>query len=233
MDSEILFIGHRGCAGQFPENTLAAFRRAGRHLPALEVDVQRCGSGELIAFHDETLDRLTGGSGAVAGTPWERIADLEVLDSGESIPRFDSVLDAWPSGVTMNLDIHDATVVREALHRIRMAGFSERVILSSTDPEALERAGEWRSGTDAVDVALGYSFRDDIAAGITTAAGLDCTFVHVPTEMCTGTSIVERAHGAGMAVDAWTVRTHEAAERAATCGVDAMTVDRWEFRTVA
>jgi len=46
-------IGHRGCADVYPENTVRAVTRAANFLDAVEVDVRRCGSGELVVFHDE------------------------------------------------------------------------------------------------------------------------------------------------------------------------------------
>lgn len=233
MGSDILFIGHRGCAGQYPENTVWAFRRAGEQLPAVEVDIQRCGSGELVAFHDETLERLTGGSGAVSETPWEKIAELDVLNSGEPIPQFESVVKNWPTGVTMNLDIHDPTIVRDALESIRTSDFNEHIILSSTEPDVLERAREWRSHLKTVTkVSLGYSFRTDIVLGIDTATEHDCTFIHVPAQWCRTSDIVDRAHDVGLAVDAWTIRDHDEAKQTASCNVDAMTVDQWELSDI-
>ena len=234
MSPGILFIGHRGCAGQYPENTVLAFRRAGEQLPAVEVDIQRCGSGELVAFHDETLERLTEGSGAVSETSWELISELDVLNSGEPIPRFEHVLRNWPTGVTMNLDIHDPTIVRDALESMRISDFNEHVILSSTEPNVLEHAREWRSHLKTVTkVSLGYSFHTDISSSIDTATEHDCTFIHVPGQWCRTSDVVDRAHDAGLAVDAWTIRDRGEATQTASCNVDAMTVDRWEFSDIA
>ena len=53
-------IAHRGASGTTPENTLTAIQR-GVEIGAdfVEVDVQRSADGELILFHDPTLERTT------------------------------------------------------------------------------------------------------------------------------------------------------------------------------
>src|SRR6056297_246672 len=106
-------IGHRGCAAQCPENTVRAVKRAAQYLDAIEVDVRRCGSGELVVFHDETVDRLTDESGPIADLSWTELRNLDVLDSGESIPTLDHVLDAFPQGVRAQLELKDTGIAAD------------------------------------------------------------------------------------------------------------------------
>ena len=55
---------HRGLWGEgIPENSLAAFRRAAEHGFAIELDVQLSRDGEVMVFHDYTLDRVCGKAG--------------------------------------------------------------------------------------------------------------------------------------------------------------------------
>ena len=59
-----LVIGHRGAAGEAPENTLAGLRRA--HAVGckwVEFDVRMTADGELILLHDDRLERTTDGRG--------------------------------------------------------------------------------------------------------------------------------------------------------------------------
>jgi glycerophosphoryl diester phosphodiesterase len=57
-------IGHRGAAGYITENTIPSFEKAlEMNVNAIELDVHICASGELVVFHDFTLDRLTNGTG--------------------------------------------------------------------------------------------------------------------------------------------------------------------------
>jgi glycerophosphoryl diester phosphodiesterase len=73
-------IGHRGAAGEAPENTLASIRKA-RELGAtwIEFDVKLTKDGHPILFHDDCLERTTDGRGAVAATT---LAEIRRLDAG-------------------------------------------------------------------------------------------------------------------------------------------------------
>ena len=61
----MIIIGHRGASGNFPENTLAAFRQAATlGCPWVELDVHLL-EGELVVIHDDQLDRTTTGRGSL------------------------------------------------------------------------------------------------------------------------------------------------------------------------
>src|SRR5215213_6739548 len=62
-----LTIGHRGAAALCPENTLPSFQTArDQGADMVELDVQQSTDGELIVFHDETLERLCNEPAALA-----------------------------------------------------------------------------------------------------------------------------------------------------------------------
>src|SRR5271170_3226179 len=74
-----LNIAHRGGAGLWPENTLAAFSRAVRMgADGAELDVQLTREGEVVVFHDHRLkaDLCRDASGHWLGAPGPRILDL-------------------------------------------------------------------------------------------------------------------------------------------------------------
>ncbi|MCY2962026.1 MAG: glycerophosphodiester phosphodiesterase family protein [Planctomycetota bacterium] len=74
-------VAHRGYAARYPENTLAALEAAidagARHV---EVDVQLSADGFPVLFHDRTLDRMCGTSGAVHQ---KSLSELRALSCGE------------------------------------------------------------------------------------------------------------------------------------------------------
>ncbi len=98
-------MGHRGTAGHEPENTPRSFKRA-MELGAdmVELDVQLCGSGELMVIHDDTVDRTTDGSGAVGELS---ITELRGLDAGlgEGIPTLDEVIDLLGGRIGINIEL--------------------------------------------------------------------------------------------------------------------------------
>ena len=104
-------LGHRGASSDAPENTLAAFLLALQQgADGVELDARLCHSGEVVVFHDERLERLTGGRGRVADTSWDELSQLEVR-SGKSgvaparIPLLLEVLEALPRTAFVNVEL--------------------------------------------------------------------------------------------------------------------------------
>src|SRR5262245_55309231 len=61
-----LAIGHRGCAGEVPENTLASFARAiADGAVVIETDVHLTRDGVPVLAHDPDVARVSDGRGAV------------------------------------------------------------------------------------------------------------------------------------------------------------------------
>src|SRR6516162_8592208 len=82
------WIGHRGGAALKPENTLAAFEDSiARGADAVELDVQLSRDGEVVVYHDFTLnaDASRDANGNWLAKPAPRIADL----SGAELRSFD------------------------------------------------------------------------------------------------------------------------------------------------
>src|SRR6267378_6141215 len=75
-----LNIGHRGAAGEAPENTFAAFDLALRQgADGIEFDVHLSADGVPVVIHDARLERTTSGSGRVGK---HTLASLRRLDAG-------------------------------------------------------------------------------------------------------------------------------------------------------
>jgi glycerophosphoryl diester phosphodiesterase len=216
-------IGHRGCAMQYPENTVTAVSSAAEYVDAIEIDVRRCSTGELVVFHDETIDRVTDGSGYVSELPWHRLREYEVLDSGETVPRLSDVLAAVPADVELQIELKEAGLaddVREAV-----ADTDHDVTVSSFLPAAIEEVNDLAWG-----VPTGYLFESNPSAGLETALDLSCDAVHPHYDLCLDSGVVDAAHGAGLHVVAWkAARTSEEVRALAAVGVDGVTADRWDI----
>lgn len=216
-------IGHRGCAMQYPENTVTAVTRAAEYVDAVEVDVRRCATGELVVFHDETVDRLTDSSGQVGDLPWDHLADLEIEDSGETIPRLSSVVDAIPDSVSLQVELKETGLGSDVRDQVVDSGHD--VLISSFEPAAIEEVID--SGWA---VPTGYLFDSDPDERLGTALDLGCAAVHPHYDLCLSTDIVDTAHEAGLKVIAWkAARTPEEVKRLRSIGVDGVTADRWDI----
>jgi glycerophosphoryl diester phosphodiesterase len=89
-------IAHRGLHDRTAariENAPSAALAAIRHGFAIECDVQLTADGDAVVFHDFTLDRLTGTSGAVADRRASELTETTLRDSSDRIPTLAALLD--------------------------------------------------------------------------------------------------------------------------------------------
>lgn len=99
-------IGHRGAKGHIAENTLESVQKAldlGVH--GVELDIHLCASGELVVFHDFTLDRMTNGTGEISKYTLSELKKLKV--AGEfTIPTLHEVMELVnDTGLLMNFEL--------------------------------------------------------------------------------------------------------------------------------
>lgn len=125
-------IGHRGCAGLEPENTLRAFRRAAvLGCDAVELDVRLSRDGALVVIHDETVERTTGGRGRVCDLT---VAELSRLDAGagERIPTLEQVLMCTElDGLLVQIELKGAGTEEPAASLVRRMGMTKRTRFTS------------------------------------------------------------------------------------------------------
>lgn len=107
-----MIIGHRGAAGEAPENTIASFLLAvQRGAHAVELDVNLSKDGEIIVFHDETLDRTTTGKGYIHELTWNEIKKYDAgiwfheRFEGETVPSLEEVFSKLPASTIINIEL--------------------------------------------------------------------------------------------------------------------------------
>lgn len=210
---------HRAFGDQYPENTVCAAHEAARFADAVEVDVRRSGSGELVASHWDHVGLVTDGEGEVDQLPSAELASLDVEGSDCGIPRLAEVLDAVPPDVGVQLDLKERGVAADAVEAARRV--DNDVVVSSLHPDPL-----WR--TRMVDESLPLAFNFDVRpdANFDTALALDCEAVVPHWTLCLATDVVERAHAAGMEVHAWPVASRTLAWALVRAGVDGLVMTR-------
>lgn len=88
-------FAHRGlhdAGAGIPENSLAAFDRAIAAGHGIELDVQLTIDGDVVVFHDATLDRLTDAHGQVNRLTRARLETIRLKGSDETIHSLAAVL---------------------------------------------------------------------------------------------------------------------------------------------
>lgn len=182
-------IAHRGFAGEYPENTLLAVMNASLDADAIEIDVRRCKTGELVVYHDELLDRLTDATGLVAETPFERIRELTV--DGEPIPTVEQVFAAVPDDTDLYVHLK-ADGIAEEIARDDVVYTSESMETLQNVPDGLTTAYAVRSPVD-----------------VETVAAMGCDELHPHKDVVRETDIVEQARDVGLDVVTWTIRSED------------------------
>ncbi|MFO7833547.1 MAG: glycerophosphodiester phosphodiesterase [Halohasta sp.] len=206
---ELNGIAHRGFAGVYPENTVAAVEAAATDSRAtsIEVDVMPTADGEIVVFHDDDLSRLTDAPPSVAGTnlwelPYDRIAGYNVLGTSQSIPRLSDVLAVIPPEVTVNIELKNpgSTGLRfaETLDESTLAAatdrwraFVGRVLDIATDGDHELLVSSFYEGALAVtrelapSVPIASVVHDSVETGLELARRYDVEAIHPPWNMVT------------------------------------------------
>jgi glycerophosphoryl diester phosphodiesterase len=226
-----LVVGHRGGRGDgWPvENTLLAFDQArAQGARAVELDVRTCAGGQVVVFHDATLERLThaGDVRPVHGVDLARLRGVD-LGGGARIPELIEVL-AWARehGVGVNVEMkHDVpsrpSLARATVQVVRASGAD--VLLSSFDPLLLAVAAATDPGIPRALLAhegqslWADALRDSVRPPWASALHLERTQV--------GASVA-RYLRRGLRVGAWTVNDPDEARRLVGLGVASIITDR-------
>lgn len=206
---------HRGFAAEHPENTLAAVRAAAEIADEIEIDVRRCGSGELIAFHDERLDRLTDAAGPIAERSIDELRELSVLGSGERIPTLGAVVDAAPPDVTLNVELKEAEIAADAA--AVAADAAAEIVFSSFLPDAIDGVPERYETALIVD--------EEPTASVERASELGCDRIHPHWWLALRSGVVGTAADAGLDVHTWTIERRVTARVLDFRGVDGVIAD--------
>lgn len=232
LDTPPLAFAHRGGAAAGDENTADAFGRAVEMgYRYLETDVHATADGQVVVFHDDTLDRLLGRPGRVRDVRW---ADLNALRVGgvAAVPRLADVLEAWPN-VRFNIDMKDDPAVGPTVDVVRRAGAVDRVLLASFDAKRLVRA---RAALPAVATSMGTG---EVArlwlasrAGRRVRLPASVVAAQVPTHhgrvRLVDRRFVRTAHRSGLQVHVWTIDDPDTMNNLLDLGVDGIMTDRIE-----
>ncbi|MEX2292536.1 MAG: glycerophosphodiester phosphodiesterase [Acidimicrobiales bacterium] len=223
-------FAHRGGASEVPENTMPAFAHAvGLGYRYIETDVHATADGELVAFHDDRLDRVTDGSGVIAELPWSVVREA-LVDGREPIPRLEDLLTTWPD-LRINIDPkHDAAV--EPLAEILLrANAVDRVCVGAFSDKRIARMRQLVG--DALCTSMGPRQVARLVASATrfaTGRGLAAPCAQVPPSQgpvpLVTERLVEAAHRRGIQVHVWTIDDAGEMSRLLDLGVDGIMTDR-------
>ncbi len=221
-----LVYAHRGDRSRAPDNTLEAYGLAVEAgADGIELDVRRTADGVLIMSHDARHGDMA---------PFIEMTMDEVREQMPEIPTLIETLEFVPPHIWLNVEIkndpadsyHDPTrrIVDQTIATIDEHDSLERILLSSFDVGAMQRAAELRP-----DLLRGQLIREptSLEDGIAAATAQKAHAVH-PNVLYFSedpTASIGQIHSAGLAAVVWWVNTPDQVRSMVDIGVDVIITD--------
>ena len=240
-----LVIPHGGGDGLFPEDTLLAYERTmAMGADVVDVDLRLSADDVVVAFHDATVDRITGTSGSIRAMTFDQLSGLDAgwsftaagVDStsadahpyrgkGVTIPTFESILDQFPTTL-VSVDLKDESLdmvqpVCELLRDHRR--FNDVFVGSNSDEQILEFRRECPDVRTSAIMGDVYAARDARASNDPTF--VPAVTVDQPPFRSDGRQLVDAAsltwaHQHGIAILTWVVNDVDDMKLLVDLGVD-------------
>lgn len=225
---------HRGASAYAPENTLEAFKlAAGQGADGVELDVQLSRDNELVVAHDETIDRVSNGSGYIKDHTLRELKKLrfnrlfpEYRDA--AIPTLREVYELLkPTGLVINVELKTGIVPYEGIEERALClasemGMGNRVIYSSFHHPSLVKL---KMLDASVKTGLLYSdgWIDAASYGRYTARvdALHPALYHMQDK-----ELIPSARSLGLALHVWAVDDEEYMEALVRQGVEAIITNK-------
>lgn len=217
-------IGHRGAKGHLAENTLESIKLALEFgVDAIELDVHKCSSGELVVIHDFTLDRTTDGEGEVALKSLEELKSLTVNEKFR-IPLLTEVLDLIQGKCWINIELKGLNTAAETCRIIEnyIKNFNWNqgdFIVSSFQKNELFEVYKINP-----DIRIGVLSKASVNEALQLGKMLNAKAIHPSLGIATREN-VKQAQNAGFKVNVWTVNEPADILRMKDFGVDGIISD--------
>ncbi len=221
-------IAHRGASGLAPENTIAAMKMAINFgCDGIETDLQLTKDGEVVVFHDWSVERTTDGKGEIKDLTFEEILKLDngswfgTEFKGERVARLEELLEVIPENLIINLELksqaYDSRGLEEKVIGILNKKNREKnIIISSFSHESLMRVREIDKHIKLGLLYEGYLI--DLPKYIHNL-DIDIYSIH-PGVSHVDEKFVKQIHEIGLKAYVWTVNDKKSAERMESYGID-------------
>ncbi len=218
------------------ENTAAAFAAAhAAGAEYIETDCRLTLDGDVVLFHDDTLERLLGDRRAVDTVRTAELAEL-LADHG-GLLTVTEALEAFPD-TRFNIDVKTSAAALPLGEAVSRA--TDRVLITSfadanrrTALQAVRRAGAPRPPAVSGGRETIAALRAATAVGLSAAARhtlRDVDALQIPERMgalrVLTPALLRAAHAAGVEVHVWTVNDPARMQALIASGVDGVVSDR-------
>jgi glycerophosphoryl diester phosphodiesterase len=226
---------HRGNSGEYPENTIPAFK-SGIEIGAdwIELDIFHTKDGRLVVIHDRTTERVGDKNLVVSDSTYEQLFAVDVATDfrrrhgktieavpKQTIPLLEEVLRLVLTQAKTRLSIQPKMdCVAEAIDLVRELGAEKWVGFNDGNLQYMAEVKRlapgipifWDRGESDIDEDIRFAKRH----------GFESLVLHQSTVT---KEKIERVHEAGMKAGAWTVNDEADMARMLKMGIDRIYTD--------
>jgi len=224
-------FAHRGGRQWAPENTMAAFRKSvDAGVDGIELDVQRCASGELVVIHDVDISRTTSGTGHVGEMTCSQLKQVSAGSrfgaefSGETVPLLEEVLRLVDGKLVLNIEIKNVPIdypgIEDDLIKLLSTyGHRDKLIVSGFDHQIIRQLH-----AKAPELRLALLANGLLVDLLAYARSIGASVWH-PMFATTRADSVAAAQAGGLEVNAWTLNSQSEWASAVSMGLDGIVTD--------
>lgn len=213
-------IGHRGASGYVLENTLESIQKAIElGIDAIELDVHTCASGEVVVFHDFTLDRLTTTIGPTADFTLSELKQLK-LNNEYTIPTLKEVLEFTRNKCWLNIELKGTETALPVFEILSSLDYNtENIIISSFQIDELKLFSNLNK-----KFSLAVLTQASIEQAIEIAVEIQAKAIHPHFSLLTEESC-KKAKDLGLQINTWTVNEKSDIEHVKRFPIDGIISD--------
>ena len=221
---QMLKIAHRGAKAYEPENTLQAFQKAiDLNAEGIELDVHLSADGHIIVMHDETIDKMTNGKGAVNTFTLPELKLFLIAEKHE-IPTLNEVFDLVDKKCFINIELKSrdalqcvSTLIEEYVTKKNWN--YEHFIISSFDWNALKEVQNLNP-----NIPIGVLTEENLDTALAFAESIKAKAIH-PDFQLLDKENVRQIQEKGFLVFPWTVNTEEDIQKVKSYNVNGIISD--------
>lgn len=238
-------IAHRGASGYAPEHTFYAYDKAHKEFNAdyIELDLQMTKDGNLIAMHDEDVERTTGHKGRVEDYTTKELKQMDVGSwfnkkypkyakkeyKGAKIPTLEEILDRYGDNANYYIETKSPDVYpgmeEKLLHSLEKHNLLSdqklnkgQVVIQSFSQESLLKVANMNNQIPLVQLVdenkLSTFTSKDLKFISSYAIGVGPDYSDLDEQM------VQKLHNYNLKVHPYTVNTEKDMQQMLNIGVD-------------
>jgi glycerophosphoryl diester phosphodiesterase len=226
------FVAHRGASYLAPENTLASIKLAWElGADGAECDVMLTTDKQVVLFHDQNTQKLTGENFIIKDTNWEQLRSLEIIPresnlpeyKHETIPLLKDVLATIPDDRMLVIEIKTGPEILSHLQKVVTEHWKQgNISFIAFDFETITQAKELYPQVPCYYLS---SFKADFNKHLDDLVDAGLEGVDLRHNII-DRNLMDRCHALGLDVWCWTVNDPETALKMKELGVSALTTDR-------